>query len=251
MSNKVRLGLFVTVAAFVVAGSALISDGGTGATAEAHGPHLRSYRVTLQNLTDGQPFSPGLAATHRPSAHLFEVGSMADAGIEAIAESGNEAPAVDAVAAMRHVTDVVDIDRPLTPHGTVVGSFTDTFVFEIMARPGDRLSLATMLICTNDGFTGLNGGRLPRHGEATYMLAGYDAGTEDNTEDSTDIVDPCSGLGPLPLVGDPNGNDDAGVDSSPHVAIQHHSGILGGGDLSPAAHGWTGPVAMLTIEAMD
>ncbi len=251
MSNKLRFGLFAAVAAFVVAGAAIISAGGAGTTAEAHGPLPRTYWVTLRNLTDGQPFSPGLAVTHRPSTHLFEVGSLADAGIEAIAESGNEAPAVAAAAARRHVTDVVDIDRPLTPQGTVVGSFTDTFVFEIMARPGDRLSLATMLICTNDGFTGLNGGRLPRRGEATYMLAGYDAGTEGNTEESADIVDPCSGLGPVPLAGDPNGNDDAGVDASPHVAIQHHPGILGGGDLSPAEHGWTGPVAMITIEAMD
>jgi len=51
---------------------------------------------------------------------------------------------------------------PLTPNGHEVGDFTDTLTFDITARPGDRLSLATMLICTNDGFTGLDAARLPR-----------------------------------------------------------------------------------------
>ncbi len=55
----------------------------------------------------------------------------------------------------------------------------------------------------------------------------------------------------MPLTGDPDGNDDAGVDSDPHVAITHHSGIAGGGDLSQMAHGWDDPVAMVTIERVD
>src|SRR5437867_2536962 len=121
----------------------------------------------------------------------------------------------------------------------------------MQAHPGDRLSLAVMLICTNDGFSGLDGVQLPPHGSVTYHSAGYDAGTEDNTEQSTDIVDPCSGLGPLPLTGDPDGNVDAAVDSVPHVAIAHHPGIAGNGELSASAHGWDDPVASIMIERID
>ena len=42
------------------------------------------------------------------------------------------------------------------------------------------LSLATMLICTNDGFGGLNRVRLPPRVQRVFPLYGYDAGTEDN-----------------------------------------------------------------------
>ena len=35
------------------------------------------YRVTLENLTEGEPFSPPVAATHDESMHLFQVGEMA------------------------------------------------------------------------------------------------------------------------------------------------------------------------------
>jgi len=205
-----------------------------GGSSAAAGPPHRTYRVTLTNLTDSQPFSPGAAATHRPWFHAFEVGELADPAIEAIAEDGNHMPAIQAL------TD-------LTEDGVV---FTDSITFEVDARPGDRLSLATMLICTNDGFTGLDGVNLPAHGSVTYHSMGYDAGTEENTEESEHIVDPCSGLGPVPLAGDPN-DPNGGVTTDPLEAIAHHPGISGGGDLSASMHDWTNPVGEIEIERVD
>jgi hypothetical protein len=149
------------------------------------------------------------------------------------------------------VTEAVNVGAPLTPYGQTVGGFTDTVTFEISARPGDKFSLATMLICTNDGFTGLNKVRLPYHAQRVYPLRGYDAGTEDNTEMSGDIVDACSALGPLPLDGDPNGNEDAAVDTDPHHPTRPHPGIQGTGDLSVDEHGWLGPVAVVIVKRVD
>ncbi len=114
----------------------------SGSTSEASDDGLRTYRVTIENETHGQPFSPGVAVTHRRSAHLFHVGDAASPGIEAIAEDGNEGPAVAAEMGAQGITNVFDINRPITREGTTVGSFTDEFTFEIKARPGDRLSLA-------------------------------------------------------------------------------------------------------------
>ena len=182
---------------------------------------------------------------------MFQVGELASAGIEAIAESGNEAPALAMLNASSGFTEVFDINRPITPDGVTIGDFTDSFTFEITARPGDRLSLALMLICTNDGFTGLDSAKLPAGGSVSFDINGYDSGTERNTEMSEDIVDPCSGLGPVPLAGDSNGNDDACVDMHPHAAIAHHPGVTGVGDLSEMAHGWDGPVAIVTVERVD
>ena len=129
----------------------------------------------------------------------------------------------------------------------LVGDFRDATTFDIVARPGDKLSLATMLICTNDGFTGLDRAKLPKKGSAVYLTNGYDAGTEENTESSGDIVDPCSLLGPVELAGDPNGNDDDGVDTDPAGRIAHHPNISGDGDLSAHDHGWTDPVTKVTV----
>lgn len=242
-----KYSLFIGLALFGV-----LAFAGSESTSKASDDdHMRTYRVTIENETDGQPFSPGVAITHRRSARLFRVGHAASPGIEAIAEDGNEGPAVAAAMGAQGITDVFDINQPITPENTSVGAFTDEFTFEIQARPRDRLSLAVMLICTNDGFTGLDSVKLPKEDSVTYRAAGYDSATEDNTEESEDIVDPCSALGPAPLAGDPNGNEDAAVDTSPHGNIHHHPGIDGGADLTPSTHDWRNPVAEITIELVD
>ena len=108
----------------------------------------------------------------------------------------------------------------------------------------DVLSIAGMLICTNDGFAGGDGLELPRRGSVTYYLGAYDAGSEYNTEQSEDIVDACSLLGPVVLDGDDNGNNNDDINTSD--AITPHAGIAGHADLLPA-HNWDGPVLMVTI----
>jgi hypothetical protein len=209
---------------------------------------IEHYQVTLENTTSGQPFSPPVAVTHARSAlmPLFGNGFFAPPAIEAIAEDGNQSLLVELLEQSRKVNHVVDVGLPLTPQGTAVGDFSDSVTFDIYARPGDRISLAGMLICTNDGLVGLNSAKLPRHGSAHYMLNGYDAGTENNTERSEDIVDACSALGPVVLDGDANGNVNDAVDTWPREKVTLHPGITGVGDLLPA-HDWDGPVAKLTI----
>jgi hypothetical protein len=220
--------------------------------AAAAGPELASYRVTMTNLTTGQPFSPPVAATHQKAIRMFEVGELASDELAAIAQAGDQGPMFRRFSTSDKVTQAVDVGRPLTRMGTVVGEFTDTATFTIMAAPGDRFSIATMLICTNDGFLGLDAVKLPHSGSRTFLLNGYDAGREENTEVSEDLVDPCSALGPTPLRGDPNGNRDSGpgITTSPPDVIAHHPGITGVGDLSPDLHGWSDPVAEVTIERL-
>lgn len=231
----------------VAASAALALTAGLPA-ALASSPPERQYRVTIVNLTDGQPFSPPVAATHLKTIRMFQVGTLASDELEFIAEDGNEVPMFERFSASDQVTQAVDVGRPLTTRGKVVGSFTDSATFEISAVRGDRFSISTMLICTNDGFLGLNAVKLPKEGSRTFLLNGYDAGTEENTEESVDLVDPCSLLGPTPLPGDPDGNRDAEVDTVPPEVIRHHPNIEGVGELSVAQHGWSDPVAMVTIE---
>ena len=222
---------------------------GAGAGPAAGTPETARYSVTLTNLTDSQPFSPPVAATHRKSIRMFEVGGLASDELAAIAQNGDPGPMFTRFSGSKHVTQAVNVGRPLTRQGTTLGSFTDSATFEIEAASGDRFSLATMLICTNDGFLGLDAVKLPKSGSATYLLNGYDAGRENNSEVSEDIVDPCSGLGPVALPGDPDGNVDTGsVLTSPAQPIAHHPGISGTSELSATLHDWFDPVARVMIE---
>jgi hypothetical protein len=222
--------------------------------ASEDGDELRTYRVTLVNLTDGQPFSPPVAATHDRDIRMFRVGRLATDELAAIAQAGNQLPMFNLFNNLDGVTDTVDVGAPLTRVGTVVGSFVDTATFEITAKRGDRLSLATMLICTNDGFLGLDAVRLPSRGARAFLINGYDAGRENNTQDSQHLVNPCTALGPVPLPGDPDGEADSGpgVSTVPPVPIHHHPNIQGGvGELTVADHGWRDPVAVAVVSRIE
>ncbi len=226
----------------------------TPAAGEGDGETV-AYEVTIENLTDGQPFSPPVAATHGEDLHLFQVDGEASDALAAIAQDGDPIPLFQSVQAMDGVTDAVNVGAPLAPMGNeaMVNGMpvTDTATFQIAAEPGDRLSLATMLICTNDGFLGLDSVELPESGSMEFELDAYDAGREENTEVSEDLVDPCSALGPVMLEGDPDGNVDSGeVATSPPEAIADHPGIEGDGELTADDHGWENPVARVTISVM-
>jgi hypothetical protein len=213
-----------------------------------------TFEVTFTNLTGGQPLTPAVAATHRGGDELFRVGDRASFGLKEIAENGNNAPMLSRLESDRHVADFIEAPGgPLVPAGSPGDAmFGQSTTFTLTAdRGARRLSLAAMLICTNDGFTGVNSLRLPAkvgHSVTVETMA-YDAGTEANTEDFADIVPPCQAL-----IGVSSGEPGTGV-SDPALAqnevIRHHSGITGRRDLVPAIHGWdvNAPVARITVTA--
>ena len=210
----------------------------------SHG--ARTYTVTITNDTGGQPFTPPLASTHRERADMFDPGKQATEGVQEIAENGNLGPAIAEREANNGVADVVvGFPDPMNP-GPLPPSGTTTF--EITSEPGARwFSFVAMLICTNDGFTGVDTVKLPKKVGDVHQapLNAYDAGTEANTENLSDLVPPCAA--PAPGTGASNSNlAQMGV-------ITHHGGItetgsLGfHGNLEIAVHGWT-DVGTITIE---
>ena len=215
--------------------------------AAANNGELHTYEVTITNLAATQPISPPVVVTHERSVSFWKAGQPASDGIIAIAENGDPAVAVGALDGAAGVTDVVNVGQPLTTAGTVVGDFSDTVTITIEGYASDRLSLAGMLICTNDGIAGLDSIKLPRDSR-TVEARGYDAGSEINTERSEDIVDACTDLGPVALDGDPNGNENDAVDAS--GVITRHRGIVGESDLLDA-HNWGRSVLEVTISVVD
>ncbi len=205
-----------------------------------------TYRITIENLTAGQPFTPPVIATHNRRANVFEVGEYANIGVISIAENGNLEPLLTALAGDTNVYSVVQGNAPIVPAANPGGTpFTSSVTFEVTTdRRARFLSFVSMLICTNDGFTGLNTVRLP-YRKATFYSAGYETRTEQNTEDFADIVPPCQGL--IGVSSDDGGTGESNPLLAEDGVIIPHAGIIGDDELDRRVHDWADPVAKITI----
>ncbi len=212
------------------------------APAEARGGHGGSdstaeYTIEFENLTGGQYFTPPNFAIHDRSFDLFSRNRPATAGLQAVAENGGvpvlAAELQAAVDDQGKGVSGVGADGPIGPGEAV------TFTVESSER---RLSIASMIICTNDGFAGLDARALPRQdGQIrTYFLLAHDAGTELNTEAREDLV-------PAPFCGAGTGTDMSNPLLAEGGVVRHHGGIQGIADLDPAEFGWHGPVVKVTV----
>lgn len=206
-----------------------------------------TYEVTVTNLTTGQPFSPGIVVTHAAGLSLFQPGARPSPGLITLAEDGMPMDAIMAMKSMSGVGEAVALSMPMVPIHRRGGPGPTSATVRINAGPGEtQLSLATMLICTNDGFTGVNSMALPTSSAPVTMNVGaYDAGSEVNDERFVSIVDPCGKAGPV--MSPPDGNNDALAEDG--GVVRDHSGIAGLGNLT-AAHRWTGPVARISVRRM-
>ncbi len=203
-----------------------------------------TFEVTITNLTDGQWFTPPAAATHTRGFDAFSVGRPASDGIRQIAENGDLGPFTAALDSSRSVYDwvVAPASEELPPLGP---GQSVTFTIE-SARGARLLSYASMLICTNDGFTGADGLRLPTrvgHSTTDYGRA-FDAGTEVNTEAWADLVPPCAQLTGF---GDQGGTGASNPDLAENGKVHVHPGISGSADLVSSVHGWSGPVSKIEV----
>ncbi len=228
--KRVALAFPITIAVIAIVALAT--------TAASAGQDV-TYSVTIENLTSGQPFTPPVVAAHTDQIDLFEVGQAASNEVKEIAENGNNDPLVTLTGGSSAVLDSTAGTAPIMPG--------ESATLNIQAPAGSLLSVVFMLICTNDGFSGVDSLALPASGSESVDKDAYDAGTEMNTEDFADIVPPCQDL-----IGVSSADAGTGT-SDPALAeggvIASHSGIQGGTDLTVADHGWTDPVVRITVSA--
>ena len=216
---------------------------------ESEAAQAKIYEVTVTNLTPGQPLTPPLLVTHESDAGFFSVGEMASGELQQLAENGNLDPLVTLLEGKPGVVDVVHGMAPLAPAndpGNTGLSHSETFV--ISADGTTRyLSYASMLVCTNDGFAGLDSIRLPINQKTVYAMA-YDARTEMNTEDFADMVPPCQGA--IGVSSDDEGTGASNSAISEDGIVIPHSGIIGDEDLLENVHAWGSPVVKIDIVRM-
>lgn len=194
----------------------------------------QEYEVTVTNLTRGQQFTPILAASHKTGVSLFTLGAPASTQLAILAEEGATGPLTTLLEGMPEVKDVVSSIGLLNPGSSVTLTVQAGGNF-------NHLSVAAMLIPTNDGFFALNGVMGPTGDKKlTFFSVAYDAGSERNDELCASIPGPtfveCGGPGGG---GQPAGGEEGYV----HI----HAGIHGVGNLNGSERDWRNPVAKITV----
>ena len=226
------LGLLALSGCLLLLGGATALAGGS---APGHGRAI-SYTVTITNLTYDQIISPPVVVVHDGRFDLFEPGQPAGDELAALAEDGMTGPLVGLLEVSPGVFDYAVAGGGIPPGASM------TVEVSVQRRRG-RLSLAGMLVSTNDAFVGLDGYTLPftpfgLSGDLVVLAPAYDAGSEANTESCDHI--------PGPPCGSPEVRVTDGAEGFVHV----HRGVRGAGDLDDSAKDWRNPVARIRIEPM-
>jgi hypothetical protein len=211
--------------------------------------NAQDLNIAITNLTQGLHFTPLVVAAHNADTSVFSVATAASSQLQLLAEGGDfsglDAQLSDAAA-----------DIMTNPAGGLLAPATGTQLTLTTTDGNNLLSLAAMVLPTNDGFVGLDSWMIPTEaGTYTIWLNAYDAGTEANDEL---IVDGSGAPGTPGIPAAPGGNSGAngsGVsDTQANGNVHVHRGALGdddlnGGksDLDSRVHRWLNPVAKVTV----
>ena len=189
------------------------------------------YDVTVTNVTKGMTFTPIMVATTKKGDQFFQPGTPASGALEAMAETGDLGP-------LQGSLDAFDISNSaFLPFLAPGQSVTQTVA---TAGPYRYLSVASMLIPSNDIFFALNGIAGPGGNKTIVVYSpAYDAGSELNDELCASLPGP--GCGPDPGPASDNGEG--------YVYIS--GGIRGVGDLDADALDFNNPVARITITRFE
>ncbi|MDQ2044125.1 spondin domain-containing protein [Pseudoalteromonas sp. 20-92] len=144
---------------------------------------IYQFDVTVSNLTAGQPFSPIAVIAHKEGA-LWQIGSPASVGLELMAEGGDNSQLLTFENGIANASS----ENPVGPGGTTTVTITTDTLDAL------KLSFATMMVNTNDGFTGLSAldvSALAVGDSIARNTVAYDSGTEANTESAGTFPGPA------------------------------------------------------------
>jgi hypothetical protein len=190
--NRKRLfGLAILSAALWLQGCGSDNNGPTP-TPTPVPPATANFEVTVSNLTNSQPLSPIAVIGHQDGYAVFSVGDAASASLEEMAEGGDNSMLLAEAGADALVTVTASGAAPIGPAGT------ETVTIEVLESDLATLSIsiATMLVNTNDAFSALNAMSVQAmavNDTLSVNAIAYDAGTEADTEAAGDIPGPAGG----------------------------------------------------------
>ena len=127
-----------------------------------------SVQVTISNVHDGQPISPGIIVVHTSDGILDYEGSMAPAALEPLAEYGSNAQLAEYLRGQEGVEQVITFDEPILPGQSIS--------LQLTPSSNSLVSVIGMAVGTNDGYALVDS----VDPSGTYNAKIYDAGTEEN-----------------------------------------------------------------------
>lgn len=207
-------------------------------------PATATFDVAVTNLTNAQPLSPLAVVGHQDGYAVFTIGSPATAGLEQLAEGGDNS----AFLAEADI-DVLVLDTG-SGMAAVGPAASDLVSLEVPESdlPDFRISVITMLVNTNDAITGINavtvGDMAVGDTLSMYGIA-YDAGTEANSEMAAHIPGPAGGG-----EGFNAARDDIADQVSMHSGVVSLDDGLGTSNLGEQ-HRFDNPVVRITIMRTD
>ena len=170
--------------------------------------------------------APVLYLIHTNRAPLFTSGEPdRGKGLEALAEDGPTGPLEKSLKGQPGIVHVGSTDTPVgarSPGDIWPG---DVFEFKVSAKPGERLTIATMFAQSNDlfyapreeGIALFDAGGKPLAGDVTSQILLWDAGTEVNEE---------PGLGP----------NQAALQAAPNTGPAEHGVVRPIGEVKDGFH---------------
>ena len=195
------------------------------------------YSIQITNLTHEQPLSPPAALLHRARFSAWSVGTPASEQLEQLAEGGDASGLLN----LQRQAPSYSADAPLFPGETI------SFTLMSHNRFQSRLTLAGMLVNTNDAFSGINAMELddlPTGQTRVVYTYALDAGTEANSELAGTIPGPADG-----------GEGFNAVRDDVTSLVTHHGGVVSQHDghsssVLTEAHRFDGPVLRVEITAL-
>lgn len=198
-----------------------------------------SYQITVKNLSYSQPMSPMAVAYHTKDTALFEVGKSSTLGLEQLAEGGDNSELLSELS----LNPMVEVSTGGT--GLILPGKSDTVTIE--GEASECVSVVTMLVNTNDAFTGMNCVDVStmESGEKMMLrMVTYDAGTEANSEEASTIPGPAGGGEGFNAV-----RDDRDFVSVHNGVVTMDDGLTT--SALTQAHKWDNPAATLVIERIE
>lgn len=188
---------FVCLCALVCGAGVAAAYGGGGGGGL---PPLKRYKVTVVNLTKGQPLTPPVIAIHRDQAKMLPLGHPASEGLADLAQDGTTELLKQELRSNRYVYAVA------VGKGVIMPGEKSEIIIEARFRYL-KFSVFSMLARTNDAFIYARASA-----GATTLAPVYDAGVEHNSEDCAHIPAP------------PCGNHNVGTDGGEGF-VRFHEGL--------------------------
>ena len=218
-----------------------------GALYAQEGPQ---FEVTITNLTRGQRFTPILMATHQDGFNLFRLGQPAMPQLKTLAEEGNNGPMVALLSGMTDLVKEVASSPAPPPLDRLTGPGQSITLRIHGGGRFNHISIAAMLIPTNDAFFAVDAVPLPRGNDIVTVYApAYDAGTEKNDEMCASIPGP--GFPECVTPSNPSGDGGGAQNNQGEGFVHIHAGIHGIGNFMAANRDWRNPVAKIVIRRMQ